>query len=912
MAERKKDQKKKESDVKTITVPLALGRIKENISISTDSQSKLSKLSKLSKQELINKATNLHLEGNIQEAMKFYQYFINQGFSDHSIFSNYGLILKTLGKLKEAESLQRKAIGLKPDYAKAYSNLGTVLRDIGKLKEAESSIRKGIELQPNSPGLHSNLGLVLRDLGKLKEAEIETRKAISLKYDSPNAHSNLGNILKELGKLNEAELSLRKAIALQPDFANAHSNLGTILRDIGNLKGAELSFRKAIELQPNLAEFHSNLGLVFRDLGKLKEAELSTRKAIQLNPFYANAYANLGEIFSNFGKLKEAKLSIRKAIEIEPDFAEAHLSLGNIFIRLGKLKEAELSTRKAIQLNPNSANAHCNLGNILRDLGTLKGAELSLCKAIELKPNVPEYHSNLGLVFRDLGKLQEAELSTRKAIELKPDLAEAHSNLGTILSEMGREADAKEYFASAFEKSPNDLCLYLNSNLIFSIIMNDEEQIDRERENYRQKIKAMENLNTLEIGRTNGFNPSMFYLAYQNRLDDKVILEKLSSAISKSKGMICKDFSVEKYLNSSKKRKSLKIGICSIFLNQNHTVGKLYLNILIDLLKTDLDITIYLPPGFIRDSALDNFKRLIELPNSPQLGSKLIASDELDLIFYPDIGMCSYTYMLALSRLALVQVNSIGHANTSGIKNIDYLITYGIEPRTSDARYTEKLVRFSRLPFNYPVPRIKKTELNSSVLDSKNKFIIGIPQSLFKLHPSYDRILESILIEIKDSYLILVKDKSGEATQAIKTRWDSKHRLLLKRSIFFERMNKDNFMNMIRQCHIMLDPFYFGSGNTFYESMAFGIPFITYPHNQKTKIAAAGYKQMQVKNPPIANSPEDYIAWCKSYSNNRLLLEQTKIELIKQANKHLFNDSEIYKEYYEFFLKSVKKAKKLD
>ena len=108
----------------------------------------------------------------------------------------------------------------------------------------------------------------------------------------------------------------------------------------------------------------------------------------------------------------------------------------------------------------------------------------------------------------------------------------------------------------------------------------------------------------------------------------------------------------------------------------------------------------------------------------------------------------------------------------------------------------------------------------------------------------------------------------------------------------------------------MLDPFYFGSGNTYYESMASGTPFITYPYNQKTKIASAGYKQMKLKNPPIANSPEDYINWCKLYSNNRSLLEETKAELMDKASKLLFNDSEIYKEYYNFFCKVVNEAKR--
>ena len=106
----------------------------------------------------------------------------------------------------------------------------------------------------------------------------------------------------------------------------------------------------------------------------------------------------------------------------------------------------------------------------------------------------------------------------------------------------------------------------------------------------------------------------------------------------------------------------------------------------------------------------------------------------------------------------------------------------------------------------------------------------------------------------------------------------------------------------------MLDPFYYGSGNTFYESMAFGIPFITY-EKQKSKIPIAGYKQMKVENPPIALSIEEYLNWCVYYANNKNILSRTRTDLRERANKYLFNDQTIYKEYYEFFKDAVRNAK---
>ena len=78
------------------------------------------------KEQIINQAFKFHSQGNISEATKYYQYCIKQGFNDHRVFSNYGTILKSLGKLQEAELSTRKAIEIKPDYADAYLNLGNI------------------------------------------------------------------------------------------------------------------------------------------------------------------------------------------------------------------------------------------------------------------------------------------------------------------------------------------------------------------------------------------------------------------------------------------------------------------------------------------------------------------------------------------------------------------------------------------------------------------------------------------------------------------------------------------------------------------------------------------------------------------------------------------------------------------
>ena len=151
--------------------------------------------------EIINKAFKSHSEGNISEATKYYQQIIRQGCVDPRVFSNYGVILKNLGKLKDAEISTRKAIELNPNYSQGFLNLGLILKDLNNLQDAEISTRKGIKLNPNNANGYSNLGGILQDLGKLKEAEVSLKKAIQLNPNLTKAYFSLSS-LKYANEIN--------------------------------------------------------------------------------------------------------------------------------------------------------------------------------------------------------------------------------------------------------------------------------------------------------------------------------------------------------------------------------------------------------------------------------------------------------------------------------------------------------------------------------------------------------------------------------------------------------------------------------------------------------------------------------------------------------------------------------------
>ena len=265
---------KKLTGAKIFSVPFPLEEITQNIIINT--------FSKTSKEKIINQAFKFHSEGNINQAVRCYQLFIQQGFEDERVFSNYGNILNDLGNLKEAEIFYRRAIDLNPNFADAQLNLGAILRDIGNLKEAEVSTRKAIKLRPDLAEAHSNLGLILTTLGRFNEAELSIKKAIKLKQDLPDAHLNLGTILIELGKLEEAESSTRIAIQLNPYLAASYQNISLLYYSKGKINLALENIEKALLIDP-ISKNNQLLKLIFRDEKKGESQEKSNPLAIKIN-----------------------------------------------------------------------------------------------------------------------------------------------------------------------------------------------------------------------------------------------------------------------------------------------------------------------------------------------------------------------------------------------------------------------------------------------------------------------------------------------------------------------------------------------------------------------------------------------------------------------------------------------------
>ncbi|MEI2684890.1 MAG: hypothetical protein V9G14_00455, partial [Cypionkella sp.] len=142
-------------------------------------------------------------------------------------------------------------------------------------------------------------------------------------------------------------------------------------------------------------------------------------------------------------------------------------------------------------------------------------------------------------------------------------------------------------------------------------------------------------------------------------------------------------------------KRKVKIGFVSKHLRA-HSIGKLMQGIIAKLDRNRFEVCVYpliAPEERIGQAIMASADRARILTPSLYAARQELADEALDILFYPDIGMESLSYFLAMARLAPLQVMTWGHGATSGIPQIDcFLSSDNLETERSKQVYSEKLL----------------------------------------------------------------------------------------------------------------------------------------------------------------------------------------------------------------------------
>ena len=147
-------------------------------------------------------------------------------------------------------------------------------------------------------------------------------------------------------------------------------------------------------------------------------------------------------------------------------------------------------------------------------------------------------------------------------------------------------------------------------------------------------------------------------------------------------------------IDKQKKQKKIRVGFISEFLTR-HTIGKLFGGLIKNIDRKKFDVVIFHTQNTKKSAIkneIDNLSnKVINLSNRIKEQHQQAENENLDIIFYPEIGMSPTIYFLAFARLAPVQIVSWGHPETTGINTIDYFLSSTLlEPDNAKRKYSEK------------------------------------------------------------------------------------------------------------------------------------------------------------------------------------------------------------------------------
>ena len=171
-------------------------------------------------QTLFNLGNTLHTMARTDEAAAVFRQAIHIRPDFAEAHHNLGVVLEG-GNPSGGEDSFRRALEIKPDYAEAHHNLGNLLRTMGRLDEAQAALARALAAAPDRAGAHDSLGAVLKEQGRLAEAAAAHRRAIAIDPDFAAAHYNLAATLQDMGRFDEIVALYRRCLELDPGNESA-------------------------------------------------------------------------------------------------------------------------------------------------------------------------------------------------------------------------------------------------------------------------------------------------------------------------------------------------------------------------------------------------------------------------------------------------------------------------------------------------------------------------------------------------------------------------------------------------------------------------------------------------------------------------------------------------------------------
>ncbi|MEQ1825364.1 MAG: TIGR03032 family protein [Pirellula sp.] len=498
----------------------------------------------------------------------------------------------------------------------------------------------------------------------------------------------------------------------------------------------------------------------------------------------------------------------------------------------------------------------------------------------------------LGNLLQEQNRQSEALDCYRKAIAIDPKSIPARQNYAYLLFNQGEPEQSQAEFDALIELDLSPMNQLLRASVL-PIIYDSTEHIDVWRAAQTANLSRLVDL-AEPVDASKQLVPTAFFSPYQgtNNIEQKVL---------RARAIRGDEQPIPGRSRSSGER--LRVGFLSAYF-RDHTIGRLNIGRLENLDRQRFESVVC-----SANRAVDTFSQrfaacadtYVQVPRGFPEAIAAIRSLKLDVLLFADVGMDALTSTLAHSRLAPVQCTTWGHPETTGSPCMDYFLSSELfEIESAQSHYTERLIRMPMIGTYYERPVLGRAndQVGSNAWIAKQRARLGLPesnhlyvcpQSLFKLHPDNDRVFREILDTDAAARLVMIEGRVQAWTERLKRRWSTSLGSLAERVIWLPTQKNQDYLSLLSVADVVLDPLHFGGGNSSYETLAMGVPLVTYPSQfLRGRITAGLYRRMGF-DACVSDSPESMSKLALRLACDRDYRDQV-VSNIRETSHILFSD----------------------
>ena len=349
-----------------------------------------------------------------------------------------------------------------------------------------------------------------------------------------------------------------------------------------------------------------------------------------------------------------------------------------------------------------------------------------------------------------------------------------------------------------------------------------------------------------------------------------------------------------------KKGDKIKIGFLSSDILKKHSITYFLKTVLLNYDKDKFEIYLYID-NKIEDNNTNEFKALVKksfnissLNNIDAINS--IRQDKIDIIF--DIMGLSSVQRASLfkNRLAPKQISWLGYCNTTGIDNMDYLISDPnlIYPE-EESNYVEKIIYLPNIWNCHSELNAERVDLEPPCL--KNKYItFGSFNNFNKINDNVICVWSQILKNVTGSKLIL-KSSLKVDKNYIKKKFIENG--VSNSVIFLEKRKLVKHFSLYKQIDIALDTFPYNGVTTSFEAISMGVPVLTMKgYNFNSRCGESINKNLGMKD-LIAKDESEYVFKAKELAEDQNKLSKIRKKIFAIAPyTPLFDKKKFVKDFF--------------